>query len=44
MGVGMALVVPPNRADDAMQLARAFGDDAVIIGRIVDGPGVRFTG
>jgi phosphoribosylformylglycinamidine cyclo-ligase len=44
MGIGMALVVPPDRADDAMQLARAFGDDAVTIGRVVDGPGVRFTG
>jgi phosphoribosylformylglycinamidine cyclo-ligase len=44
MGIGMVLVVPPDRADDAIQVGRAFGHDLVTIGRVVDGPGVRFTG
>ena len=44
MGIGMALVVPSDRAGDAVDAARDLGNDAVIIGRVVDGPGVRFTG
>jgi len=44
MGIGMALVVPPDRADDAIQVGRASGDDPVTIGRVIDSPGVRFTG
>ena len=44
MGIGMALVVPPERAGDAIRVARSFGDDPVTIGRVVDGPGVRFAG
>ena len=43
MGIGMALVVPPERAGDAIQVGRAFGDDPVTIGRVVDGAGVRFA-
>lgn len=44
MGIGMALVVPAAGARDAVQRARELGDDAAVIGRVVDGPGVRFTG
>jgi phosphoribosylformylglycinamidine cyclo-ligase len=44
MGIGMALMVPPDRATYAVDAARDLGNDAVIVGRVIDGPGVRFTG
>ncbi len=43
MGIGMALVVPPDRSVDAVQAARDLGQDAVVIGEVIGGPGVRFS-
>jgi phosphoribosylformylglycinamidine cyclo-ligase len=35
MGVGMAIVVHPEDADRAIEIARAHGDDAYVLGTIV---------
>ncbi|MBO4724956.1 MAG: phosphoribosylformylglycinamidine cyclo-ligase, partial [Firmicutes bacterium] len=34
MGVGMSIVVPANQADKAIEVLKANGEDAYIIGRI----------
>ncbi len=44
LGIGLALAVPPDRADEAVARARAEGTEAARIGRVVAGPGVRFLG
>jgi phosphoribosylformylglycinamidine cyclo-ligase len=40
-GIGMAVVVPANRADAALELAAQAGERAAVIGRVVAGDGVR---
>jgi phosphoribosylformylglycinamidine cyclo-ligase len=35
MGVGMSIVVPPEEADTAMDILKANGEDAYVIGNIV---------
>jgi phosphoribosylformylglycinamidine cyclo-ligase len=37
MGVGMSIVVKPEQADEAIEILRANGEDAYIIGEIVKG-------
>ncbi|MGN0527429.1 MAG: phosphoribosylformylglycinamidine cyclo-ligase [Acutalibacteraceae bacterium] len=36
MGVGMSVVVPANQVDDALQILKANGEDAYVIGEIVN--------
>ena len=35
MGVGMSIVVPADEADKALEILRANGEDAYLIGEIV---------
>ena len=37
MGVGMSIVVPAGKADEALEILRAHGEDAYLIGEIVKG-------
>ena len=37
MGVGMSIVVPADKADEALSILRAHGEDAYLIGEIVKG-------
>ena len=37
MGVGMSVVVPANEADKALEILKAHGEDAYVIGEIVKG-------
>jgi phosphoribosylformylglycinamidine cyclo-ligase len=37
MGVGMSIVVPKERADEAVRILNACGEDAYIIGQIAEG-------
>ena len=37
MGVGMSVVVPAGEADAALEILRANGEDAYVIGEIVEG-------
>ena len=37
MGVGMSVVVPPEDADKALEVLRANGEDAYVIGKIIKG-------
>ena len=37
MGVGMSIVVPADEADKALEILRANGEDAYLIGKIVSG-------
>lgn len=37
MGVGMSIVVPANEAETALEILRANGEDAYLIGKIVKG-------
>ena len=37
MGVGMSIVVAPRDVDKALEILRAFGEDAYVIGEIVKG-------
>ena len=39
MGVGMSVVVAPDKADEAVRILRAQGVDAYIMGQIVPGEG-----
>ncbi len=44
-GLGMAVIVPPDAADRAVQALRDEGEDATVIGTVVPGRGeVRITG
>jgi phosphoribosylformylglycinamidine cyclo-ligase len=43
MGVGMVLTVPEQAVEDAIAVIRAAGSDAVPIGRVVAGEGVRHS-
>ena len=36
MGVGMSVVVPADQADKAIEVLKAYGEDAYIIGKIVE--------
>ena len=35
MGVGMSIVVPANEVDTALEILKANGEDAYVIGEIV---------
>jgi phosphoribosylformylglycinamidine cyclo-ligase len=37
MGVGMSIVVPAAEAETALKILRAHGEDAYLIGEIVEG-------
>ena len=37
MGVGMSIVVPADEVDDALEILRANGEDAYVIGEIIKG-------
>jgi phosphoribosylaminoimidazole (AIR) synthetase len=41
MGIGMVVVVPAEEADRAVAAAADAGAEAVAIGVVTDGPGVR---
>lgn len=41
MGIGMVLAVSPDKAGSAAAAARDFGEEAFIIGTVVDGEGVK---
>ena len=43
MGVGMIAVVPAEEADKALETLRANGEDAYVLGEIVEGEGVIFA-
>ena len=36
MGVGMSIVVPPEEAQTALEILKANGEDAYVIGSIVE--------
>ena len=40
MGVGMSVTVPADEAETALEILRANGEDAYIIGEIVEGDGI----
>ena len=40
MGVGMSVIVPADRADKALEVLRAAGEDAYVIGEVAEGDGV----
>jgi phosphoribosylformylglycinamidine cyclo-ligase len=42
MGVGMVVVVSPEHASRALEIAKEHGTDAVLVGVVTDEPGVRF--
>ncbi len=42
-GIGMALVMEPKRADEAVSTLKAAGQPSAVIGTVTDGPGVRFS-
>ena len=35
MGVGMSIVVPADEVDAAIEILKAYGEDAYVIGKIV---------
>ena len=37
MGVGMSIVVPKEEVDAALEILRANGEDAYVIGEIIEG-------
>jgi phosphoribosylformylglycinamidine cyclo-ligase len=37
MGVGMSVIVPANEVEQALEILRAYGEDAYVIGEIVKG-------
>jgi phosphoribosylformylglycinamidine cyclo-ligase len=43
MGIGMVVVVAAGVEEEALEEARRAGADAVVIGRVVDGPGLRLV-
>ena len=43
MGVGMIAVVPAAEADKAVETLQANGEDAYVLGEIVEGEGVIFA-
>jgi phosphoribosylformylglycinamidine cyclo-ligase len=44
MGVGMVVAVSPADADRAIDVTRASGAEAVVVGQVVEGSGVAFAG
>jgi phosphoribosylaminoimidazole (AIR) synthetase len=44
MGIGMVVVISRGHEDQAVAVARNAGSDAVVIGHVVDEPGVHVTG
>jgi phosphoribosylformylglycinamidine cyclo-ligase len=44
MGIGMVVVVPSGRAGDAVAAARGAGQETVVVGTVVEAPGVRIRG
>ena len=43
MGCGMVVVVKPGDEDRTVEALTEAGEEAWVIGRLVDGEGVRFT-
>jgi phosphoribosylformylglycinamidine cyclo-ligase len=41
MGIGLVIVVPRGKEDEAIGLSRAVGGEAIVIGEVVTEPGVR---
>ena len=37
MGVGMSVVVPANQVEEALEILRANGEEAYVIGEIIEG-------
>ena len=37
MGVGMSIIVPANEVDTALEILKAHGEDAYVIGEIIKG-------
>ena len=37
MGVGMVMIVSPEEADKAIEILKAQGEDAYVLGSVVDG-------
>ncbi|MGN0477225.1 MAG: AIR synthase-related protein [Ruminococcus sp.] len=37
MGIGMIVAVSKENADKAVETLKAFGEDAVVLGKIIDG-------
>ena len=37
MGVGMSIVVPENQVDTALEILRAHGETAYVMGKIIEG-------
>jgi phosphoribosylformylglycinamidine cyclo-ligase len=44
MGIGMVVVVPPDRREDAVRIAGQAGVEAVVIGEVTEQPGVGIEG
>lgn len=44
MGIGFVIALPEEQAKQAIQLAIQNGENAYVIGRVVEGEGVQFTG
>ena len=40
MGVGMSITVAAEDVDTALEILRANGEDAYVIGEIIDGDGI----
>ena len=44
MGIGFVVALPEEQAENAIEIAAEHGEKAFIIGRVVEGEGVMFTG
>jgi phosphoribosylformylglycinamidine cyclo-ligase len=44
MGIGFVIALPEAQAKQAIQIAVQNGENAYVIGRVVQGEGVQFTG
>jgi len=44
MGIGFVIALPEEQAKQAIQVAVENGENAYVIGRVVDGEGVHFKG
>ena len=40
MGIGMVIAMPENEAGKAIEILKAYGDTASVIGKVTDKPGV----
>ena len=44
MGIGFVIALPEEQAKQAIKIAVQNGENAYVIGRVVQGEGVQFTG